>query len=123
MKFKIDAREFWEEYKKTNNTRLHICEIPKEVFYAKHRNALALIKDKGYDALDIGMLIAGKYYSDVWSSRSCSGYLSRLVGGNDYMDFYCGSSIYYSMINSPLKGNPILEDFKEADLKDEKGYL
>jgi hypothetical protein len=96
----INADKFWETYNKTEKSRVHICDIPEEIFYARHKNVLKLITEQGYPADEIGLFIAGKYYSDVWNSRSCSGYLAYLLGisdndGGAYMTFYCSSSSYF----------------------------
>jgi len=93
---------------------LHICDIPEEVFYARHKNVLKLISKRGY-AEEIGLFIAGKYYLHVWGSRSCSGYLAKLVGADDYLTFYCASSIY-CMAAHEL--NPIYTAFLQADALD-----
>lgn len=89
------ASKFWEEYGTKDNYRLHLCDVPKEVFYSRHKNALKLITEKGLPPEDIGLYIAGKYYSHVWGSRSCSGYLAQLLGLKDYLTFYCMSSVYF----------------------------
>jgi hypothetical protein len=129
----MSSTSFWEEYNKKDNYRVHICDVPEEVFYARHKHVLSLIGK--YDARSIGLLIAGKYYRDVWSSRSCSGTLSALVnsekiGGNgehDYMDFYCESSSYYylrkpyneDLIKSfKIHAINVTEEFDEMDKLD-----
>jgi len=111
----IDATNFWNEYRKEDNRRLHICDIPEEIFYARHKNVLKLIKDKKYPADEVGLFIAGKYYDNVWASRSCSGYLARLLGAGDYMTFYCSGSIYFFSKHSL---NPVYTEFIKADALD-----
>ena len=107
--------------------KLHICVIPEEVFYARHRNVLALIGK--YDYREIGSLIAGTYYDNLFGSRSCSGYLSRLLGHDDYMDFYCGGSNYYFISEPRMHGDylrkrdiirheKLWEEFRRENAKD-----
>jgi hypothetical protein len=113
-----EADKFWETYQTTESSRVHLCDIPKEIFYARHKNALKLIPE--YPANEIGLLIAGKYYSDVWSSRSCSGYLAYLLGignknGGAYMEFYCSGSCYFFLKDNM---NPVYLAFEEADKLD-----
>jgi hypothetical protein len=115
-----EADKFWETYKIKDNTRSHLCDIPKEIFYARHKNALALFPE--YPANEIGLLIAAKYYSDVWSSRSCSGYLAYLVDignrdGDGYMEFYCSSSCYFFLKDNT---NPTYQAFIKADELDNR---
>lgn len=134
------ASRFWKKYRK-DTTRLHLCNIPEEIFYARHRNVLKLIEQ--YEPLFrdwrhqsskkfIGLLLSGKYYDDVWSSRSCSGYLAHLVGIDNwnsgaYITFYCGSSDYYTIITEkdlPKKYKrsvkKLVRDFNKADEQDNK---
>ena len=109
----LDAHHFWEEYRKTDSARAHIRDFTIEELKQKHANVLKLIPAQ--DRISIGLLIAGKYYDNVWNSRSCSAHLSELIGGKDYLDFYCSSRNYYFLIKS---GQPIVDLFKEADKKD-----
>jgi hypothetical protein len=109
----IGAKHFWDEHEKKNDARLHICDIPLETLKEKHRHVLELIPK--HDPVLIGLLIAGKYYKDVWASRSCSGHLANLVGTGDYLDFYCSSSCYFMLETT---GNPIATDFTKADVED-----
>ena len=122
----MKANEFWKQHQ-LNRSRVHICDVPKEVFYARHKHVLALIGK--YTYREIGTLIAGKYYDNLWGSRSCSGTLSRLLGGDDYMDFYCGGSDYYYMINAEQKKKDLyakqvkrykelVDDFNREDTMD-----
>ena len=120
------ANEFWKQHQLERN-KVHICDVPKEVFYARHKHALTLIGK--YTYREIGTLIAGKYYDNLWGSRSCSGTLSHLLGGDDFMDFYCGGSDYYYIINAEQKKKDLyakqvrrykelVEDFNREDAKD-----
>ena len=110
----LDSKHFWEDYKKKDSARKHICDFTIEELKQKHANALKLIPAQ--DRISIGLLIAGKYYNNVWNSRSCSAHLSELVGGKDYLDFYCSSSNYYFLMK--LIKPPIVELFNQADKKD-----
>jgi hypothetical protein len=103
--------------------KLHICDVPKEVFYARHRNVLKLL-DK-YTRREVGGAIAGTYYDMVGSSRSCSGYLSRLLGGNDYMEFYCEDGLFHfyhgkGMTDKQVfrRHDELIKDFRREDAKD-----
>jgi hypothetical protein len=111
----IDADKFWGDYRKEDNRRLHLCDIPQEIFYARHKNVLKLIKDKKYPAEEVGLFIAGKYYDNVWASRSCSGYLAHLLNAGDYMTFYCSSACYFASKHSL---NPVYTEFIKADTLD-----
>jgi len=100
----IKSNNFWNEYNKITD-REHICDITIDALKKRHENALKLINK--YDPITIGLLIAGKYYDNVWNSRSCSAHLANLVGTNDYMDFYCSSSVYFIIQHN----NKLLSDF------------
>lgn len=97
---------FWKEFRK-HEGKEHICDISIEKLRARHKNVLDLAnqRDKNgdkYDSEGIGILIAGKFYKDVWASRSCSGHLAELMGNVDddaYLDYYCGSSNYFTLMN------------------------
>ena len=109
------GKEFWDNERKNEDKKEHICDIDDDKLFKRHKNVLSLIGK--YDPVSIGMLIAGKYYHDVWSSRSCSGTMAHLVGTDDYMDFYCGSSNYYFIKSWD---NPIIKDFEEMDKLDKE---
>jgi hypothetical protein len=113
----IDKDDFWEKYRKDDDRRLHLCDIPEEVFYARHKNVMKLVTEQGYPADEIGLLIAGTYYSNVWGSRSCSGYLAKLmkVPGGSYMTYYLSSSSYFFSKNSE---NEVYVAFLKADALD-----
>ena len=131
IKSVMKSKKFWDKERKSEDKKEHICDIPMDELKEKHKHTLSLIGK--YHSFQIGNLIAGKYYRDVWSSRSCSGTLSKLIGSDDYMDFYCGSSVYYAIkqpldllnfnenINNVLKDkNQLLFDFEEQDKLDRK---
>jgi len=86
----------------------------------RHKHVLALIGK--YNFRKIGTLLSARYYN-VWQSRSCSGVMSDLVGGEDYLDFYCGSSDYaYLSVCFAEENEELLRDFEEADAKDREEY-
>ena len=90
------AEIFWDKYHKSCGDLPHICDISLEELRKRHHWVLELTKI--FDKQDIGTLLAGKRYKDVWNSRSCSGHLAELMGINEddaYCCFYCGSSNYY----------------------------
>ena len=107
------AKHFWDNFRKDDDKKLHICDFSIDQLKNMHMHVLQLIPK--YDPVIIGLLIAGKYYRDVWASRSCSGNLAELVGTNDYLDFYCSSPVYYTIITLC---NPIVAEFEKADALD-----
>jgi len=90
-----NADNFWVLYHKTHINLPHICDFSIDELKEKHKNVLILIQHEKYDYKTIGLLLSGECYDNVWDSRSCSGHMSKLVNGKDYLDFYCGSSSYY----------------------------
>jgi len=109
------AEEFWDLYSKTHINLPHICDFSIDELKEKHKNVLELLKLGNYDYKIIGLLISAECYDNVWGSRSCSGHVSDLVGGKDYLDFYCGSSNYYWLCYLGLDKYP---EFWKAMKKD-----
>lgn len=108
------ARKFWEEHRKKKFD--HICDFTLEQLRKRHKNVLHLVGK--YDPVLIGLLLAGKYYDNVWGSRSCSGHLAELVGTNNYLDFYSSGSSYAIMSVYRRLSDPLFIDFEEADKLD-----
>ena len=118
-----ESKEFWGDYTETSSRKhhIHICNVPEEVFYARHKHTLSLIKDKGYNPSNIGILIAGKHYNHIWAAKTCDccpDYLSHLV--KSQRSFYRMGSLFYNFLIDCLLDNQMLIDFKEADLKDQQ---
>jgi hypothetical protein len=87
-----------------------------------HKCVIKIGKKNPERARLIGTLLIGKHYGgDVWSSRSKSGEIAELFGG-DYMMFYCGGSTYVDIYLSPLnlraRTQQLIRDFEKADKKD-----
>lgn len=118
-----DAQKFWDEFNRTRTPEnlLHLCDVSEEDFAKKHECVLNL--RERYDSWLIGLLLAAECYSDVWASRSCSGYLVNLMGlkDDDYCAYYCQSSLYFDyMYFHPDR--ELLRDFDTAMNADKKRW-
>jgi hypothetical protein len=103
--------DFWEEFKKNDDKKEDICDTSIEELRKRHANVINLIGK--HDYTKVGLLLAGKYYKNVWESRSCSSRLSKLMYHDNYLDFYCSSSTYYFLMTS-YTDDKLIKDFDEA---------
>jgi hypothetical protein len=115
------ASIFWDNYNNTHNNLPHICDFSLDELRRRHANVLKLVSE--YSARDVGLLIAGECYENVWGSRSCSGTLARLmeidVGDEDaYLWYYCSGSSYFDLV---YYGDPLIEAFIKANDLDKMG--
>ncbi len=114
------ATAFWKHHREVygdEETSEHICEIPMDVLREKHKHVLSLIPE--IDRIRVGTFLMARYYIGGWGSRSCSGTMSKLCGGDDYMDFYCGGSLYRFMMSLP---NDYINKIEAADKLDRGEY-
>lgn len=88
-----EAEKFWEERRKKHYK--HICDYSLDELRERHKLELKKIYNRR-KAVEIGILLMGDYYLDGFSSRSCSGWMSQLIGNDtEYLDFYGSSSSYF----------------------------
>jgi hypothetical protein len=112
------AGEFWEKYERSAETLPHVCDVPIYRLIKRHEHVIGLLDKNPEWASALATLVAGDYYKDVWSSRSCSGYLAGIFG-LDYLDIYCSSSTYYELKMNG-KGAPIMVEYEKAKELDDR---